>query len=131
VNSILAEQIPRNYIRRWRREFATLRRGDICGLSGGGFPVTLYDGSYHDWIERLVVPGAGRIGVPAKPWKWRADAAGAVMAVTITAPDEFAGNIMGPEFRRGRIPGHDNKGGNTIVRAEVPDGGNADLPAWT
>jgi elongation factor G len=44
-----------------------------------------------------------------------------VMAVEITAPDEFAGSIMGDlNSRRGRIQGMDNKGGNTIVRAEVP-----------
>jgi elongation factor G len=43
------------------------------------------------------------------------------MAVAITAPDEFAGSIMGDlNSRRGRIQGMDNKGGNTIVRAEVP-----------
>ena len=43
------------------------------------------------------------------------------MAVAITAPDEFAGSIMGDlNSRRGRIQGMDNKGGNTIIRAEVP-----------
>jgi elongation factor G len=44
-----------------------------------------------------------------------------VMAVEITVPDEFAGSIMGDlNSRRGRIQGMDNKGGNTIVKAEVP-----------
>jgi elongation factor G len=44
-----------------------------------------------------------------------------VMVVEITAPDEFAGSIMGDlNSRRGRIQGMDNKGGNTIVKAEVP-----------
>ena len=43
------------------------------------------------------------------------------MAVEITVPDEFAGSIMGDlNSRRGRIQGMDNKGGNTIVKAEVP-----------
>jgi elongation factor G len=44
-----------------------------------------------------------------------------VMAVEITVPDEFAGSIMGDlNSRRGRIQGMDNKGGNTVVKAEVP-----------
>jgi elongation factor G len=44
-----------------------------------------------------------------------------VMKVEITVPDEFAGAIMGDlNSRRGRIQGMDNKGGKTIVRAEVP-----------
>lgn len=44
-----------------------------------------------------------------------------VMAAEITVPDEFAGSIMGDlNSRRGRIQGMDNKGGNTVVKAEVP-----------
>jgi elongation factor G len=44
-----------------------------------------------------------------------------IMSVEITVPDEFAGSIMGDlNSRRGRIQGMDNKGGNTLVRAEVP-----------
>jgi elongation factor G len=43
------------------------------------------------------------------------------MAVEITAPDEFAGSIMGDlNSRRGRISGMDNKGGSTLVKAQVP-----------
>jgi elongation factor G len=43
------------------------------------------------------------------------------MNVEITIPDEFAGSIMGDlNSRRGRIQGMDNKGGKTIVKAEVP-----------
>src|SRR6202161_332690 len=44
-----------------------------------------------------------------------------VMSAEITVPDEFAGSIMGDlNSRRGRIQGMDNKGGNTVVKAEVP-----------
>jgi elongation factor G len=43
------------------------------------------------------------------------------MNVEITVPDEFAGSIMGDlNGRRGRIQGMDNKGGKTIIKAEVP-----------
>jgi elongation factor G len=43
------------------------------------------------------------------------------MNVQITIPDEFAGSIMGDlNSRRGRIQGMENKGGKTIVNAEVP-----------
>jgi len=43
------------------------------------------------------------------------------MAVEINVPDEFAGSIMGDlNGRRGRIQGMDNRGGSTIVKAEVP-----------
>ena len=43
------------------------------------------------------------------------------MHVEISVPDEVAGSIMCDlNSRRGRIQGMDNKGGNTIVKAEVP-----------
>jgi len=44
-----------------------------------------------------------------------------VMRVEIEVPDEFAGAIMGDlNSRRGRIQGMDNKGGKTVIKAEVP-----------
>src|SRR5207247_9859924 len=43
------------------------------------------------------------------------------MYVEFTVPDEFAVSSIGDlNSRRGRIQGMDNKGGNTIVKAEVP-----------
>ena len=64
-----------------------------------------------------------------KPWKQaKPTLLEPVMEVEITVPDEFAGSIMGDlNSRRGRIQGMDNKGGNTVVKAEVPDGRDADL----
>ncbi len=44
-----------------------------------------------------------------------------IMDVTITAPDEFMGDIMGDlNSRRGRVLGMDSKGKNQIIRANVP-----------
>jgi elongation factor G len=44
-----------------------------------------------------------------------------VMSAEITVPDEFAGTIMGDlNSRRGRIQGMDNKGGKTVIKAQVP-----------
>ena len=44
-----------------------------------------------------------------------------IMNVTITAPDEFMGDIMGDmNSRRGRVLGMDSKGKNQVIRANVP-----------
>ena len=44
-----------------------------------------------------------------------------LMLAEVSVPDEFAGTIMGDlNSRRGRIQGMDNKGGTTVVKAEVP-----------
>ena len=44
-----------------------------------------------------------------------------IMKVTITAPDEYMGDIMGDlNGRRGRVLGMDSAGKNQIINAEVP-----------
>jgi elongation factor G len=44
-----------------------------------------------------------------------------IMEVTITAPDEFMGDIMGNlNSRRGRVLGMDSAGRNQVVKAHVP-----------
>ena len=51
-----------------------------------------------------------------------------VMNVEVQAPVEFAGDLMGDmNGRRGRISGMDTKGGTQIIKAQVPDGGDAQL----
>jgi elongation factor G len=44
-----------------------------------------------------------------------------IMAVNITIPDEYMGDVMGDlNGRRGRVLGMDNKGKNQIINASVP-----------
>jgi elongation factor G len=44
-----------------------------------------------------------------------------IMRVTITAPDEFMGDIMGDlNSRRGRVLGMDSAGKNQVIKANVP-----------
>jgi elongation factor G len=86
------------------------------------FRVVLYDGSYHDVDSNdLSFQMAGRIAFRKAMEQAKPTLLEPIMLVEITIPDEFAGSIMGDlNSRRGRIQGMDNKGGNTIVRAEVP-----------
>ena len=93
------------------------------------FRVILYDGSYHDVDSNdMSFQMAGRIAFKKAMEVAKPTLLEPVMAVEITVPDDFAGTIMGDlNSRRGRIQGMDNKGGNTVVKAEVPDGRNAHL----
>jgi elongation factor G len=86
------------------------------------FRVTLYDGSYHDVDSNdLSFQLAGRLAFKKAMEQAKPTLLEPVMKVEITVPDEFAGSIMGDlNSRRGRIQGMDNKGGNTVVKAEVP-----------
>ena len=123
VNAIFGGSIPRNYIPAVEKGIRdTAARGYLAGFPVVDFRVTLYDGSYHDVDSNdLSFQVAGRIAFRKAMEVAKPTLLEPVMAVTITAPDEFAGSIMGDlNSRRGRIQGMDNKGGNTIVRAEVP-----------
>ncbi len=123
VNDIFGGAIPKNYIpavEKGIRDAAA--RGYLAGFPVVDFRVILYDGSYHDVDSNdMSFQMAGRIAFRKAMEQAKPTLLEPVMVVEITVPDEFAGSIMGDlNSRRGRIQGMDNKGGNTVVRAEVP-----------
>lgn len=123
VNDIFGGAIPRNFIpavEKGIRDAAA--RGYLAGYPVVDFKVVLYDGSYHEVDSNdLSFQIAGRIAFKKAMEQAKPTLLEPIMKVEITVPDEFAGTIMGDlNSRRGRIQGMDNKGGKTIVRAEVP-----------
>jgi elongation factor G len=123
VNEIFGGAIPKNYIPPVEKGIKdAAARGYLAGFPVVDFRVTLYDGSYHDVDSNdLSFQMAGRIAFKKAMEQAKPTLLEPIMAVEITVPDEFAGSIMGDlNSRRGRIQGMDNKGGNTIVKAEVP-----------
>ena len=123
VNDIFGGAIPKNYIPAVEKGIVeAAQRGYLAGYPVVDFRVILYDGSYHDVdSNELSFKMAGRIAFKKAMEQAKATLLEPVMHVEITIPDEFAGSIMGDlNSRRGRIQGMDNKGGNTIVKAEVP-----------
>lgn len=123
VNDIFGGAIPKNYIPAVEKGIVeAAARGYLAGFPVVDFRVILYDGSYHDVdSNELSFKMAGRIAFRKAMEQAKPTLLEPVMHVEITIPDEFAGGIMGDlNSRRGRIQGMDNKGGNTIVKAEVP-----------
>src|SRR5437667_1693780 len=123
VNDIFGGAIPRNFIPAVEKGIKdAAARGYLAGYSVVDFRVILYDGSYHDVDSNdLSFQMAGRIAFKKAMEQAKPTLLEPVMGVEITVPDEFAGTIMGDlNSRRGRIQGMDNKGGNTVVKAEVP-----------
>src|ERR1700722_12763052 len=123
VNDIFGGAIPKNYIppvEKGIRDAAA--RGYLAGFPVVDFRVVLYDGSYHDVDSNdLSFQMAGRIAFKKAMEVAKPTLLEPIMHIEITVPDEFAGGIMGDlNSRRGRIQGMDNKGGNTIVKAEAP-----------
>lgn len=123
VNDIFGGAIPRNFIPAVEKGIKDAAgRGYLAGFPVVDFRVVLYDGSYHDVDSNdLSFQMAGRIAFKKAMEQAKPTLLEPIMAVEITVPDEFAGTIMGDlNSRRGRIQGMDNKGGNTVVKAEVP-----------
>ena len=123
VNEIFGGAIPRNFIPAVEKGIKDAAgRGYLAGFPVVDFKVVLYDGSYHDVDSNdLSFQMAGRIAFKKAMEQAKPTLLEPIMHVEITVPDEFAGSIMGDlNSRRGRIQGMDNKGGNTIVKAEVP-----------
>jgi len=123
VNDIFGGSIPRNFIPAVEKGIKDAAgRGYLAGFPVVDFKVVLYDGSYHDVDSNdLSFQMAGRIAFKKAMEIAKPTLLEPIMNVEITVPDDFAGSIMGDlNSRRGRIQGMDNKGGNTIVKAEVP-----------
>ncbi len=123
VNDIFGGAIPKNFIPAVEKGIKDAAgRGYLAGFPVVDFRVVLYDGSYHDVDSNdLSFQMAGRIAFKKAMEIAKPTLLEPIMNVEITVPDEFAGAIMGDlNSRRGRIQGMDNKGGNTIVKAEVP-----------
>jgi elongation factor G len=123
VNDIFGGAIPRNFIPAVEKGIKdAAARGYLAGFPVVDFRVVLYDGSYHDVDSNdLSFQMAGRIAFKKAMEQAKPTLLEPIMQVEITVPDEFAGAIMGDlNSRRGRIQGMDNKGGNTVVRSEVP-----------
>jgi elongation factor G len=123
VNDVFGGAIPKNYIPAVEKGIVeTAARGYLAGFPVVDFRVTLYDGSYHDVdSNELSFKMAGRLAFRRAMEQAKPTLLEPIMQVEITIPDEFAGSIMGDlNSRRGRIQGMDNKGGNTVVKAEVP-----------
>jgi elongation factor G len=123
VNDIFGGSIPKNFIPAVEKGIVeAAQRGYLAGFPVVDFRVTLYDGSYHDVdSNELSFKTAGRIAFKKAMEQAKPTLLEPIMKAEITVPDEFAGSIMGDlNSRRGRIQGMDNKGGKTVVKAEVP-----------
>jgi len=123
VNEIFGGAIPKNFIPAVEKGILeAAQRGYLAGYPVVDFRVILYDGSYHDVdSNELSFKTAGRIAFKKAMEVAKPTLLEPIMKVEITVPDEFAGAIMGDlNSRRGRIQGMNNKGGNTVINAEVP-----------
>lgn len=123
VNSIFGGAIPRTYIPAVEKGILeAAAQGYLAGFPVVDFKVTVYDGSYHDVdSSEMAFKLAGRKAFKAAMAVAKPTLLEPVMSVTITTPQEYAGDIMGDlNTRRGRVSGMDMKGSSQVIRAGVP-----------
>lgn len=123
VDAVVGGVIPRQYIPAVEKGIIeSCQKGVLAGVPCVDFRVTLDDGSYHavDSSE-MAFKIAGSLAFKKAAEQAQPVLLEPIMNVTITAPDEFMGDIMGDlNGRRGRVLGMDSAGRNQVIKANVP-----------
>jgi elongation factor G len=123
VDAIVGGAIPRQYIPAVEKGIIeSSPKGVLAGFPCIDFKVTLDDGSYHavDSSE-MAFKIAGSLAFRKAAEQANPVLLEPIMEVTITAPDEYMGDIMGDlNSRRGRVLGMDSAGRNQVIKAQVP-----------
>jgi elongation factor G len=123
VDAIVGGAIPRQYIPAVEKGIVeSAQRGVLAGFPCVDFKATADDGSYHavDSSE-MAFKIAGSLAFRKAAEQADPVLLEPVMKVTVVAPDEFMGDIMGDlNSRRGRVLGMENAGKNQIINAYVP-----------
>jgi len=123
VNDVFGGAIPKNYIPAVEKGILEARtKGVLAGYPTVDFRVTLYDGSYHDVdSSEMAFKIAGSLAFKKGIREAKPILLEPVMNVEVSAPEEFAGDLMGDlNSRRGRVQGMEVKGRNTVIKAQVP-----------
>jgi elongation factor G len=123
VDAIVGGVIPKGYIPAVEKGIIeSCQKGVLAGFPCIDFRATVDDGSYHavDSSE-MAFKVAGSLAFKKAATQAEPVLLEPIMAVTITIPDEYMGDVMGDlNGRRGRVLGMDNKGKNQIINASVP-----------
>jgi elongation factor G len=123
VDAVVGGAIPRNFIPAVEKGIVEAsQKGSLAGFPCVDFKITLDDGSYHavDSSE-MAFKIAGSLAYKKALEEASPVLLEPIMKVTITAPDEFMGDIMGDlNGRRGRVLGMDSAGKKQVIMANVP-----------
>jgi elongation factor G len=123
VDKIVGGAIPRPFIPAVEKGVVeALREGGLAGYPVVDLRVTLYDGKHHavDSSE-MAFKIAGSLGVRAAIEKAGPVLLEPIMRVEVTVPSDHVGDVMGDlNSRRGHPLGMETRGGNEVIKAEVP-----------
>ncbi len=123
VDKIVGGKIPKEYIGSVQKGLEeTMATGIIAGYPVIDLKATLVDGSYHDVdSSEMAYKIAASQALKKIIGEAKAVIKEPIMAVEITTPAEYFGDIMGDvSSRRGMITGQEERGNAQVVKADVP-----------
>ena len=122
-DKIVGGTVPREYIPAVDAGLkAAMVNGVLAGYPLVDIKAKLYDGSYHDVdSNEMAFKIAASLALKNAAKKAGAVILEPIMAVDVTIPEEYLGDIMGHiAARRGNIEGSEARGNTTIVKGMVP-----------
>ncbi|MDD5914226.1 MAG: elongation factor G [Oscillospiraceae bacterium] len=123
VNALVGGAIPKEYVPAVDAGIqGAMLSGVLAGYPVVDVKVTLYDGSYHEVdSSEMAFKIAGSMAFKEACQKAGATLLEPIMKVSVTAPDEYLGTVIGDlSSRRGQIQGQETRSGATQVDALVP-----------
>lgn len=122
-NAIVGGVVPREYIPAVEAGLRdAMENGVLAGYPLVDVKAKLYDGSYHD-VDSSETAFKVAASLSLRNAAKKADPAilEPMMAVEITVPDDYLGDVMGHvSSRRGRIEGTEARGNAQIVKSSIP-----------
>ena len=122
-NAIVGGVVPREYIPAVEAGLKdAMENGVLAGYPLVDVKAKLYDGSYHD-VDSSETAFKVAASLALRNAAKKADPAilEPMMAVEITVPDDYLGDVMGHgSARRGRIVGTEARGNAQIVKSSIP-----------
>ena len=123
IDAVVGGSVPREYIKPTQEGLiAALNNGLIAGYPVVDIKATLFDGSYHEVdSSEMAFKMAASLALKEAAKKCKPVILEPIMDVTIVAPAEYLGSVMGDcTKRRGQIRDQEERGNAIAVRAYVP-----------
>ncbi|ELL44753.1 elongation factor G [Spiroplasma melliferum] len=123
VDAIVGGKIPKEFIGSVKKGLEeSMQTGKLAGYPMIDIKATLYDGSYHDVdSSQMAYEFAASLALKEAAKKCKPVILEPIMAVEVTVPEEYYGDVMGNlSSRRGQIEGNDQRGNAQVVKAKVP-----------
>lgn len=122
-NAIVGGVVPREYIPAVEAGLKdAMENGVLAGFPLVDIKAKLYDGSYHDVdSSETAFKVAASMALKAAAKKANPSILEPMMAVEITVPEEYFGDVMGHiNARRGRVEGSEVRGNAQVVKGMIP-----------